>query len=56
LLIFAGMTLFFPFGNFIFLIGLFFFHVYNLYKGAMQLAQGENLDISKGILVLMPKK
>lgn len=56
LLIFAGMTLFFPFGNFLFLIGLYFFHIYNLYKGAMQLANNEKLNISKGILVLLPKK
>jgi len=56
LLIFAGMTIFFPFGNFLFLIGLFFFHAYNLYKGAIQLANGEPLNISKGILVLLPKK
>jgi hypothetical protein len=56
LLIFAGMTFFFPFGNFLFLIGLFFFHAYNLYKGAIQLANGEPLNISKGILVLLPKK
>lgn len=56
LLIFAGMTLFFPFGNFLFLIGLYFFHIYNLYKGAIQLANNEKLNISKGILVLLPKK
>jgi hypothetical protein len=56
LLIFAGMTFFFPFGNFLFLIGLFFFHAYNLYKGAIQLANGKPLNISKGILVLLPKK